>query len=293
MSKQNKKAIVTLTVGKQYEDIFNLTCRTNWSEYARRFDYDLIVLRDHLDHTERARKRSPAWQKLLILSQDWSKQYEQIVWIDTDILINNQDPADVSKSVPVEKVGAVEQYSIPTREIYNIALRRQYQIWKNSGIPYIDNLTPDLFYKNRGIPSTEMNAVVQTGVFVCSTVHHRSLFEHIYYSYEDTHGSEWNYEMPAMSYELLKDDCVTWISNRFNYCVSDVLAAFYPNLLSNEQKLANRIKSKLLSQLRLPPTLSTELLAAIKNIHDLSVFTHFASCSRFMMPFHSYLQHRL
>jgi hypothetical protein len=285
-----KKAIVTLAIGKPYEDMFNKICRPSWTEYAERFNFDLLVIKDPLDITERAIKRSPAWQKLLILSQAWSSQYDQIVWIDTDVMINNKWAADITENVPLEMVGAVEQYSIPSREIYRIALERQYKDWDAKNISYLDNLNPEQFYNNRGICCDGISDVVQTGVFVCSPKHHRQIFENIYYNYEDTHGSEWNYEMPAMSYELLKNNLIFWISNRFNYCASDVLAAYYPHLLGIEQTIIRRIIRKLAKKLNFSQTLPKELLVAINNVYDLSVFTHFASCSRLMMPFHSYLQ---
>jgi hypothetical protein len=205
-------------------------------------------------------------------------------------MINNKYAVNVAENVPMEKVGAVEQYSIPSREIYRIALERQYKDWSNKNISYLDNLNPEKYYKNRGIYSDGIGEVVQTGVFICSPKYHREIFEHIYYNYEDINGSDWNYEMPAMSYELLKNDLIYWISNRFNYCVSDVLAAYYPNLLDIEQTTSYRIMQKLAKKLNFQRTLPSELLVGINNIHDLSVFMHFAGCSRLMLPFHNYLK---
>jgi hypothetical protein len=89
------KAIVTLAIGERYLKMFERYCWKNWQVYADKYNYDLIVITDPLDNSERAKLRSPAWQKLLILSQDWSDKYEQIVWIDTDIIINNENAYDI------------------------------------------------------------------------------------------------------------------------------------------------------------------------------------------------------
>ncbi len=63
------KAIVTLAVGHAYSERFEQFCRKNWMEYAARHGYDIVVFKDPLDRSERVAKRSPAWQKCLVLSQ--------------------------------------------------------------------------------------------------------------------------------------------------------------------------------------------------------------------------------
>ena len=273
-----KNAIVTLAVGTRFKEMFETRCRLNWQMYCNDYDYDLIVIEQPLDCSIRAQKRSPAWQKLLILSQKWSNGYERIVWLDADIIINNNNAIDISTGVPINKVGAVESYSIPTRELHDISLMRLYNYWEKNNIKYIDNIKPCDYYLNRGIQGERMNEVVQTGVFVCSPIYHRELFEHVYHSYEDSHGAEWNYEMPAMSYELIKSDNVHWISPNFNFCVSGVLAAFYPWLLGVNNSAIGRIKEKIERKLFKYKN-NKEYIRAINNIHGLSYFTHFAGCT--------------
>jgi hypothetical protein len=253
-SKKMKKAIVTIAVGERYFKMFHCICQNNWMEYCDRFGYDLIVIEDKMDTSDRANSRSVAWQKLLILSQDWSSEYDRIVWVDVDVIMNSKYAYDICDGVPIEKVGAVDSYSIPTREIHRIALSRLYDRWRSSSTPFIDNLLPNQYYTNRGINGGHLNSVVQTGVMVCSPIHHRDIFENVYYGYEDEHGAEWNYEMPALSFELLQADLVHWISPRFNFTVGDIEAAFYQS--SRESHL--------------------------KDIYDLSIFMHFAGCAHKM-----------
>lgn len=267
-----KKAIVTLTVGAPYLDRFNRYSRASWKLYCEKFNYDLRAITQLPDRSERASRRSPAWQKLLLLSQDWSRLYDRIIWLDSDIVINNAHSYDVCLGVPEEKVGAVEEYSIPSRELHEIALARLYRYWEKRKIPFLDNKTPASYYMNRGLAGAGLSDVVQTGVLVCSPKHHREIFERVYNQYEDTHGSEWNYEMPALSYALLKADIVHWISTRFNFVVPSVLAAFYPEFFFRREP-ASRVMTKLQSLLN-PKTDSQYL----KNIYDLSIFMHFAGC---------------
>ena len=60
-----KQAIVTLAIGADYAERFEHHCRANWSAYAKRHGFDLIVITEPLDTSDRARRRSPAWQKCL------------------------------------------------------------------------------------------------------------------------------------------------------------------------------------------------------------------------------------
>ena len=120
----NDKAIVTLAIGKRYHDAWKETCEVNWGRYAKKHGYDLICISEPLDTSERARKRSPAWQKCLILSQDFSARYKRIVWIDADILINSAAAPDICEGIPLEKVAAVEEMSLPTPELHKEALKR-------------------------------------------------------------------------------------------------------------------------------------------------------------------------
>jgi hypothetical protein len=286
MSRSHKKALVTLAVGERYEQMFNRYCQKSWKSYCHKYAYDLIVITHPLDQSRRALERSAAWQKLLILSQEWSSQYEQVVWVDTDIMINPDISPDIAKIVPVDKVGAVESYSIPTRGIYTVALQRQYRHWRAQNADFVDNATPGQYYEARGIPGGDLDHVAHTGVLVCSPQAHRELFEHVYYHYEDEHKSpEWNYEMPALSYELVKNNLVEWLPEQFNFCVGELTAAFYPFLFENAQKpLIERVLTKLSATMNIGALAPKAALRrqCLKNIYELGYFIHFAGCSHLM-----------
>lgn len=226
----NAKAIVTLTIGKSFQERWQKVCRPNWQIYAERHGYDLICIDEPLDDSPRARQRSPAWQKCLILGQDLARGYERIVWIDADVLINPSSP-DIAYGVPLEQVGAVDEYATPTPELYRLALRKLYEYWDNKQVAYIDNLNPADYYARWGLPST-FGQVVQTGVMVLSPQHHRQLLEDVYAAYEDK-GPAWNYEMRPLSYELLKAGCVHWLDRRFNYLWGIYKALYFPFLSNN------------------------------------------------------------
>lgn len=225
MDKSMKKAIVTLAVGKRHGTMFEKHCRLLWSQYAEKYGFDLIVYADSLDDSALAKSRSPAWQKCLVLSNPTVQKYEQVVWIDSDILINPTSP-DVTAGVPADKVGVVDQYSSPTSEDYQIHLKRLYEYWKWKNVEGFECLTPTEFHRLYGFEG-EFNSVVNTGVMVLSPEHHKCLLEHVYYNYEDK-GNKMLYEMRPLSFEILTQRLEHWISPKFNMIWPDMKTYTYP-----------------------------------------------------------------
>ena len=282
-----KKAIVTLAIGEKYERMFESYCRRNWGQYCAKHGYDLIVINQPFDLSPRGTQRSPAWQKLLILSQEWSSSYDQIVWVDTDVIINSTNSPCISSLVPLDKVGSVESYSIPSKEIHKISSQRSCENWRKNGVTFIDNKTAGLYYENRGIPGGSLEKVAQTGVFVCSPKCHREIFEYIYNEYEDhSKSAEWNYEMPAMSYELVQNNVVHWIPAEYNFCVHEIISAYYPFIFHKEKPpIPLRAASKLLRSMGLSGEkmhLSGIQCLCLNNIFEIGYFIHFAGCQEWL-----------
>ncbi len=226
----NRKAIVTLAVGPGFAARWHSVCEPLWRRYCDRHGYDLICIEEPLDHSARARSRSPAWQKCLILGQPFARRYEQVVWVDADVLPGPEAPS-VAEGVPRELVGAVDEYSTPSRELHGRTLAKLYRRWEAEGVEYIDNLTTAEYYSRFGLPGGH-DAVVQTGVMVLSPAHHRELLEDTYASYEDK-GPGWNYEMRPLSYELLNAGAVSWLDPRFNYIWGFYVALNFPFLITH------------------------------------------------------------
>src|SRR3977135_1510492 len=96
-----KNAIVTLAIGTAYSDRFEQLCRKNWTGYAERHGFDLFVIEEPLDSSERGTKRSPAWQKCLVLGVPGLAGYERVVWVDSDIVLNPAAPS-ILDGIPIE-----------------------------------------------------------------------------------------------------------------------------------------------------------------------------------------------
>jgi hypothetical protein len=221
------KVIVTLAIGDQYLKPWKEICEANWRQYADRYGFDLVCFTEPLDTSERARKRSPSWQKCLVLGQDSIREYERVVWIDSDMLINNVGAPCVTDAVPVEKVGAVQMYVHPTPDLHVAFLERMFEYW---GASAIRNLTAEEYYTARGMPGGVKESLYNA-VMVLSPKWHREVLEKVYYEYDVKGGKTWHDEMPPTSYELCRSNSVHWIDGRFIVDWSEYMFLHYPFLI--------------------------------------------------------------
>lgn len=268
----SRKALATLVIGEHFQYIFDRWFRPSWEAYCARHKLDLVVVNKPLDDSDRGRSRSPSWQKLLIHQAPELAGYSQIAWVDCDIAISPHAP-NVFDFVPVEKVGAANDRSIPTPEDHLMVLERSYAEWTRQGIHYFSNLTAREYYANVGI-ACDFEGVVQAGVFVFSPAHHAGLMERVYRDYESAGADALNHEMRFFSYELLKAGLVEWISAKFNMTWTFYQTLYYPiledpGLFPGPLPLA--AKKALSRYLRKPC-----VLAALRN----NYFLHFSGRSK-------------
>ncbi|HEY2412491.1 MAG TPA: hypothetical protein VGI40_09630 [Pirellulaceae bacterium] len=102
-----RAAIVTLAIGEPYRSRWETYAKGGWMAYANKWGMDLIAVHEPLDTSPRGLSRSLAWQKCLVLSQEWASQYERIAILDCDIAINALDAPNVLDQVEPEHVGGV------------------------------------------------------------------------------------------------------------------------------------------------------------------------------------------
>ena len=215
-----KQAIVTLAIGADYAERFERHCRANWTAYANRHGFDLIVITHPLDTSERARSRSPAWQKCLILGAPQVAGYDRVVWVDSDICINPAAPS-ILDGVPPELIGATDEHRFPSPEARQAILETIVAVAPESGDAdkqfWGAWRDPGAWHGYARLPTGQAH-IVQTGVLVLSP-RHRSLLEHVYQAYDDLGGKQFNYEMRPLSHEIQARGLQHWIDPRFNALV--------------------------------------------------------------------------
>jgi len=213
-----KTAIVTIAIGAAYSARFRAHCEPGWSRYADRHGFRLIVIEAPLDQTPRAAARSPAWQKCLVLRPDIAGSFDRVIWVDSDILINDRAPS-IAEGVPFEKIGATDEHMFPSPQVRRqmfVLLMQQAQA-ANPGLAktWATYLDPADWHAAWGLPRSGQS-IVQTGVLVLAPKHHRELLEHVYYKYEDHGGEPMNYEMRPLSFEIQKQGLLHVLDSRFN-----------------------------------------------------------------------------
>ena len=238
---RNSKAIVTLAIAQKYLENWKNCCQANWQKYAERHGYDFICMEDPLDDSARAPKRSPSWQKCLILGEESVNKYDRVVWVDADVLIDSANAPCIVEGVAVDKVGAAPEWATLNEQLAAEARYRLFETW---------GITDE---KNEGGTSakygirTQFYRIVQDGIMVLSPSHQRSILEKVYHECEEKGLGE----MPWLSYELLKADWVQWLDRRFSTVGSVHKALYYPFLLDKphtKPSYFNRVKGKFLSK---------------------------------------------
>lgn len=247
-----RTVITTLCIGDSYRAGWQQYCRKSWEVYAKRHGFDLIVFDAPLDHSPRAAKRSPAWQKCLVLEA--LPQYDQVVWLDADIVINPQSPSIV-EGVSLGKVGGVISGSYIHPDLRPVYLNRfrkippelamQPEIWRQDQTNY---------YLGVGVVCKSSD-IVQTGVLVLDASH-RSLLRSVYDNYS---GDLPCYEQFPLSAAILNAGLHHPLNSRFNVVFYERALVHYPYLF-DPRFAANAELTRL----------------AVQTEQDNSFFLHFA-----------------
>jgi len=214
------KAIVTLVVGPNYRHHWHSVARPSWEHYAGRHGYQLIVFERPIDESPMGLERSPAWQKLLILRQSELQHFDQVLWLDSDIIINPLAPCAVSQ-VPIEKVGAVPDQALLSHPSLATAFAR------NNGWQAGPAALSRQFYASNNL-SAPAGYHLNSGVWVASPRHHGELFEYTYRTHQQRPHSY--FEQAAFSSEVIGRGLHQFLDPRFNTLWLEYRVAFYPFL---------------------------------------------------------------
>ena len=211
-----------MAIGDVYLRRWRDMCELGWRAYAERHGYELIVVDQPIDTSPRAKARSPAWQKCLILNPSLAGVHDRVIWVDADILINPGAPPIV-KDIPIEAIGAVDEHVYPSAAARLRIIARLVEHWRGIdariSLNWESFLDPAEWHAFAGLPKRGRH-MLQTGVLVLSPRHHRDLLEHVYDHYEDTGGEHLNYEMRPLSFEIQERNLQHVLDARFNALVS-------------------------------------------------------------------------
>ena len=200
-----KVCLVSLAIGEMYLQMYNAIFRQSHEDYARRYGYDFRVVTEYLDE-DLLHKDLITFQKALLFSQEWSYDYDLIIFIDADIIINMNSPA-IHPVCDPDKINIVNEFAQPTKE-----LRRALQercAWETTATEY---------YKLSGF-DIETDIAPNTGVIVACPKLHGAYLRNIYETYKETainHRRGYIYEQSAIGYSLVRDSMYSLLPNRWN-----------------------------------------------------------------------------
>lgn len=223
-------AIVTIVIGTDYQATWMRLSQKSWLRYAEAHGFDLIAITYPFDTSARAAARSPAWQKLLILNQPWSRHYERIIWLDSDIIIGPFAQNIIKAAGPVEKVSLTINGGRSSDSERMLFLERQYKVPIRP--EFEQSVWARAVQKNYNSHRVQPHdTMFNTGVLVLSPQHHNELFLQCYEG-EDSGGRL--YEQPMLSHEIMQRDLTHLISARFNWGVQEALFLYLPEIIDLE-----------------------------------------------------------
>lgn len=221
-----RAALVTIVIGETYAATWMRLAHQSWERYANTYDLDLIVIACPLDSSARAASRSPAWQKLLILSQPWAQQYERIVWLDADIVISSYAQNILQAAGPAEKISLTVSGGRSSAAERMLFMERLYQA---RFLPTAEQIVwaaeVEKNYIDHQVPPHDV--MFNTGVMVVSPQHHNELFLRCY------EGDQVDrlYEQPLLSHEIIERDLAYPINSRFNWGIQEALFIYLPEII--------------------------------------------------------------
>jgi hypothetical protein len=201
-----KCLLVTIAIGEKYLEEYKNLFYKSQRDYAVKNGYDFKVIRDFLDKNI-INKSTISFNKILVCNQEWSKDYDFIIFIDADILININSPPIHNYIEYDDCIGIIDEYSQPSKER---RLKIQQKMgWETSASDY---------YKLCGF-DIQTDMVFNSGILVMQPKKHNDFLLTIYNKYilqSISHPRGFHFEQSCIGYELQKHNLYKVIDNKFN-----------------------------------------------------------------------------
>jgi hypothetical protein len=201
-----KVLLATMAIGPDYLAEYNNLFYKSHKEYALKHGYDFKVITEFLDKNIQMRS-TISFNKILVCSQEWSNDYDFIVFIDADILIHIHSPP-IHNCIDYEGcIGIVDEYSQPSKS-------RRLKIQRKMGW---ETCASD-YYKLCGL-DIQTDMVFNSGVLVLQPKIHKDFLQYIYNKYvmqSISHHRGFHFEQSCIGYEIQTRNLYKVLDNRFN-----------------------------------------------------------------------------
>jgi len=203
-----KVILVTIAIGEKYLEEYNNLFYESQYNYAKKHGYDFKVITDYLSLDETDKHHSNiCMNKFLVCSQNWSNDYDFIIYVDADILININSPP-IHNYIDYEGcIGVIDEYSQPSKE-RRLAIQRKMG-WETSATDY---------YKLCGF-NIQTDMVFNGGVQVLQPKIHGDFLRNIYNKYikqSKNHYRGFHFEQSCLGYEIQKANMYKVLDNKYD-----------------------------------------------------------------------------
>jgi hypothetical protein len=145
--------------------------------------------------------------KILVCSQPWSEDYDYIIYVDADVLINIRAPPILATHNLGDKIGIVNEYD--EVEVRDYAFVQKTLNWGRNASEY---------YAMAGF-NIETEVMLNTGVMVFQPKKHRKFLDGVYNRYIGSavnHPRSFHFEQSAIGYEMQIQNMYVPLNPRFN-----------------------------------------------------------------------------
>lgn len=236
-----KVAIVVITIGSSYIEIFNNTYKKNLQNYCNKYGYELIVLDNFIKDEPNMDRKQKYWQKLLI--PHTFSDYDYVISMDSDIYVNPNSPPIPFDEIPDGKVGAVNE----RKYLGNYEWREKIQEkngWEKTGKDW---------YALSGECKT-YNDHINSGFVIYQPKYHGQMMKDLYEQNINNYTKYHQDDQSILSSFIIDNDIIHWLDERFNRIWYFWREIFYPNF----DNLSDELKQEY-----------------IHNFINLNYFTHF------------------
>ena len=198
--------IATIAIGDKYKERYSSLFFENHKKYAEYCGYDIKVITDYLDKKNQ-HTCFISLQKILVCSQEYSCNYNYIIYVDADILFNNITATPLHLLVKSEKIYIADEYTQPTRDIRLLINKRKK--WEKSATDYYALAGLDL----------DTNSVLNTGLMIFQPRLHKDILEQIYFQTIKNgynHPRGFHFEQAMIGYSLQKNHNWEILPNEWN-----------------------------------------------------------------------------
>ena len=210
-----KVLLISLAIEEGEITDYHKYFRSSHLKYAEKCGYDYKFLTQPIDKSRNEAMLGDQnlfniMQKCLVCQDETTLDYDFVVYIDADVLINIKSPPIHDYYEFGDKIGAVDEWSQPSfdkkvfvHEYYELPYRYPHEYLRREGFSEVGDLA---------------KKVLNSGVLVFQPRKHRA---HMNTYYElalknVAKGKTMNYEQASLSHYLSRNNLLFWMDHKFN-----------------------------------------------------------------------------